>query len=128
MKVRNLGLVSIITIAFVLGGFSSAWSDAQKEEKEGYKKEVQEKLKDLDQKIDELKGKAAELKGEVKKEFNKEMTELHKKQKNAKKEWGKVKGATAHGWEKAKSDMNAAVQEVENAYKKAISRFKEPKD
>ena len=128
MKVRNLGLVSIITIVFVLGGFLSAWSDSQKEENEGYKKEVQEKLKALDQKIDELKGKVAELKGEVKKEFNKDMTELHKRQKNAKKEWRKVKGATVQGWEKVKSDMNAAVQEVENAYNKVTSRFKGHKD
>ena len=128
MKVRNLGLVSIITIAFVLGGFLSAWSDTPKEEKEGYKKEVQEKLKALDQKIDELKGKAAGLKGEAKKEFNKDMTELRKKQKSAKKEWGKIKGATARGWEKVKSGMDAAVQDVENAYNKVASRFKEHKD
>lgn len=125
MKVRNLGLVSIITIAFVLGGFLNAWSDTQKEEREGYKKEIQEKLKALDQKIDELKGKAAGLKEETKKEFNKEMTELRKKQEAAKKEWRKVKAAAANKWEKIKAGLDAAVQDVEKAYDKVASRFKE---
>jgi DNA repair exonuclease SbcCD ATPase subunit len=128
MKVRRLGIVSVITIAFVLGLFLSAWGGAQKEEREGYKKEVQEKLNALDKKIAELKGKASELKGEAKTEFNKEMTGLHKKQKSAKKEWGKVKSAAADKWEKVKSDMNAAVQDVEDAYNKVVSRFKEHKD
>ena len=84
MKVRRLGVVFVITIAFVLAGSLSVWSGTPKEEREGYKKEVLEKLKTLDQKIDELKGKAVELKGKVKAEFNKEMTDLRKKQKAAK--------------------------------------------
>jgi hypothetical protein len=128
MKVRRLGFVSVLTMAFVLGGLLSAGSDTQKEEREGYKKEVQEKLKALDKKIDELKGKAAELKGEVKTEFNNEMTELRRKQKAAKKEWKEVKRAAANKWEKVKSGMDAAVQDMENAYNKAASRFKERKD
>ncbi|MGC1402470.1 MAG: hypothetical protein WA974_06025, partial [Thermodesulfobacteriota bacterium] len=128
MKVRQLGFVSVIAIVFVLGGFLNAWSDTQKEEREGYKKEVQEKLKALDKKIDEMKGKAAELKGEVKTEFNKEMAELHKKQKAAKRQWKEVKRGAANKWEKIKSDMDAAVQEVENIYNKTASRFKERKD
>ncbi len=128
MKVHLLGFVSAIAIVFVLGGFLSAWGDTQKEEREGYRKEVQEKLKVLDKKIDEMKGKAAEIKGEAKREFNKEMTELHKKQKAAKKKWKEVKHAAANKWEKVKSDMDAAVQDMENAYNKAASHFKERKD
>jgi gas vesicle protein len=128
MKVRRLGFVSVIAIAFVLGLFLSAWGDAQKEGREGYKKEMQEKLKALDKKIDELKGKAAGLKGDAKAEYSKEMAALRKKQKSAKKEWGKVKSAAADKWEKVKSDMDAAVQDVEDAYNKVASRFKEHKD
>ena len=33
MKVHRLGFVSVMAIVFVLGGFLSAWSDTQKEEK-----------------------------------------------------------------------------------------------
>ena len=75
-------------------------------------------------KIEELKGKAAEVKGEAKTQFNKEMTKLREKQKTAKQEWDKVKRATSSTWEKAKAGMDAAVQEVENAYDKAASHLK----
>lgn len=124
MSVRRMEFIFFIAISFVLGSFLHAWSDAQTDDKETYKKEVQEKLKALDKKIDELKGKGAELKEDAKTEFNKEMTELHKKRMAVKKEWRKVKHATASKWEKAKADMDAAVQGVEDTYDKAASRFK----
>lgn len=124
MRVRRLGFVSIITITFVLGWFLQAWSAAQTEEQESYKKEMQEKLNALDKKIDELKGKATELKGKAKTEYNKEMTALRKKQKVAKTQWNEVKRATAATWEKVKSKMDAAVQDVEKAYDKVAARFK----
>ena len=125
MSLRRLGFISFIATTFVLGCFFYAWSAAQTDEKETYKKEVQEKLKALDKKIDEMNAKGAELKGDAKTEFTKEMTDLHKKRKAMKKEWRKVKHAVAGTWEKAKADMDAAVQDVEGAYDKAASRFKE---
>ncbi|MBP1749077.1 MAG: hypothetical protein H6Q52_1616 [Deltaproteobacteria bacterium] len=128
MRARGLGFISIITIAFILGWFFNVWSAAQTEERDSYKKEVQEKLKVLDKQIDELKGKAAGLKAEAKTEFNKEMAELRKKQKAAKREWSKIERATAENWEKVKTDVNALIQDVETAYEKVASRFKEHKD
>lgn len=53
------------------------------------------------------------------------MTELRRKQKTAKKEWGKVTHASEKSWEKAKADMDAAVNDVEGAYDKTASHFKE---
>ena len=125
MSVRRLGFISIITMTFILGWFLNAWTAAQTEERESYKKEVQEKLKALDKKIDELKGKAAGLEGEAKTEYKKEMTELRKKQKAAKKEWGKVKRATADMWENVKADMDAAIHDVESTYDKVASRLRD---
>jgi hypothetical protein len=128
MNVRRAGVVSVITIAFVLAGFLSAWGGAQKKEREDYTKAVNEKLESWEKKINELKGKAAELKEEAKKEFNKGMIELLQKQKAAKKEWKSVKRAAGDKWEKVKSDMDAAIQNMEKAYNKLTSRFKEGKD
>jgi chromosome segregation ATPase len=124
---KRLG-IALITITFVLGGFLSAWSAASPEEQTSYKKEVKEKLKGLDQKIAELKKKATEVKGEAKADYDKEMAELGTKQKAAKKEWRKLAHATATDWEKVKAGMDRAVQDVESAYDKAASRFKEHKD
>ncbi len=90
MRARRLGFIASHH-HYVYSGMVPDMHGAlhQRRTRESYKKEVQEKLKALDKEIDELKGKAAELKGEAKTDFNKEMTELHKKRKAAKKEWGK---------------------------------------
>ena len=128
MRARRLGFILFIAITFTLGWFFNASIAAQSEERESYKKEVQEKLKDLDKKIDELQGKASEMKGEAKTEFTEEMSDLRRKQKAAKKEWTEVKHAAANKWDKIKADMDAAVQDAEGAYDKAVSRLKEHKD
>ena len=128
MRVRLLGFILAISAALVLGCFMEAWSAEQKEEREGYKKQVEENLNALDKKLDELKEKAAEVKGDAKKEFDKEITDLQKKQKAAKKKWNELKSARAKQWEKLKSEMTTAVQELEKSYDKVISRFKERKE
>jgi len=68
------------------------------------------------------------VKGEAKTEFTREMRDLRRKQKAAKKEWKEVERAAGSKWDKAKADMDAAVQDVEGAYDKAASRFKEHKE
>ena len=128
MTARRLGIISLLAITFTLGWFFHASIAAQSEDRESYKKEVQDKLKDLDKRIDELQGKASEMKGEAKGEFTKEMTDLRRKQKAAKKEWKEVERAAGSKWDKAKADMDAAVQDVEGAYDKAASRFKGHKE
>jgi hypothetical protein len=125
MRVKLVGFIFAISTVFVLGCFLNAWSAEQKEEKESYKKQMEEKIKAFDKKLDELKAKAAEVKGDAKEEFNKEMTDLRKKQAAAKKKWKELKKAGAKKWEKVKSEMSAAVQDVENTYDKVASRFKE---
>jgi hypothetical protein len=128
MRVKLAGFIVAISTIFVLGSFLNVWSVEQKEEKESYKKQTEEKIKALDKKLNELKVKAAEVKGDAKEEFNKEMTDLRKKQTAAKKKWRELKKAGAKKWEKVKSEMSAAVQDVENTYDKVASRFKEKKE
>jgi hypothetical protein len=128
MNVQRLGFISLLASTLVLGCFLHAWSATQEDERESYKKEVKEKLNGLDKKIDELNKKGAERKGDAKRDFSKGMIELRKIQKVAKKECEKVEHAFASDWGKAKADMDSAVQDVEGAYDKAASHFKEHKD
>ena len=65
------------------------------------------------------------MKGKAKTDFSKEMAALRKQQAAAKKEWEKVKKATAANWEKAKARMEAAVRHAENTYDKVAARLKE---
>ena len=128
MRVRLLGFALVISATLVVGCFLEAWSAEQKEERESYKKQVEENLNALDKKLDEVKEKAAGVKGDAKREFDKEITELQKKQKAAKRKWDELKRAGAKQWEKAKSEMSAVVQDLEKSYDKVISRFKERKE
>jgi hypothetical protein len=128
MRVKLAGFIFAISTVFLMGCSLNAWSAEQKEEKESYKKEVGEKIKALDKKLNELKVKAGEVKGDAKEEFNKEMVDLRKKQTTAKKKWNELKRAGAKKWEKVKSEMSAAVQDLESSYDKMASRFKERKD
>ena len=127
MRAQRVGFISLITVLLTLGWFMNGWSITPSEERESYKKEMSGKLKDLDRKIDELQAKIGQMKGEAKAEYTKEMTELREKEKAAKREWRKVKRATADKWEKAKADMDTAVQDIEGAYDKTVSRLKEHK-
>jgi hypothetical protein len=68
------------------------------------------------------------MKGEAKTEFTREMSDLRRKQKAAKKEWKEVDRAAASKWDKAKADMDAAVQDAQRAYDKAASHFKEHRE
>jgi peptidoglycan hydrolase CwlO-like protein len=125
MRARLTVFILIVSTAVVLGWCLSAWSNEQKEEKESYKKQTAEKLKTLDKKLDELKAKASEVKSDAKKEFNHDMTELQKKQKVAEKKWTALKKASAKEWEKVKSEMSSAVQDLEGSYDRVVARFKE---
>jgi chromosome segregation ATPase len=127
MRARLFVLILVISTVIVLGWSQSAWSSEQKEDKETYKMQMEERLKALDRKLDELKAKATEAKEDVKKEFSQELTELQKKQKVAKEKLTALKKASANEWEKMKSEMSTAAQDLEDSYEKVVSRFKERK-
>ena len=43
----------------------------------------------------------------------------------AKKKWKELKQAGSEKWDKARSEMDEAIQGLENSYQKAVSWFKE---
>ncbi len=128
MKKKVLGLVIIILAFVLLGWCPDARSDEQTKDMESFKKQAEEKLKALDKKLDELKAKGPEVKTDVKKEYEKTMTDLRKKQKVAKKKWTALKRASVKQWEKVKSETTAAIQDLEDSYEKAVSRFGERRE
>ena len=128
MREKVLGLVVVVlTFAFV-GWYADAKAAEQENDMQSFKKQAEERLKTLDKKLDELKAKAPEVKTEVKKEFKKAMTDLRMKQKLAKQKWTAVKKASEKRWEKAKSELSAAIQDLEDSYEKTVSKFQEKKE
>lgn len=127
-SVYRTGLISIISIIFVLGIFLSVWGETQQEEETSYIKQIEKKLDDLDKEINELKDKGIELKDDTKTEFNRELAELRKKQKDAKEQLIELRLTAKTHWRKAKSAMDGAARDLKNAFDNLVSRFKEGKN
>ena len=125
MRIRQLGVVLTVAVIFILGGFLNARGETQKTDQEGYKKQIEEKLKDFNQKIKELEKKGETVKDEAKAEYKKELRKLKVKETAAKKKWKELKQAGSEKWDKARSEMDEAIQGLENSYQKAVSWFKE---
>ena len=124
MRTRNVWLVLVIAVVFILGGVIEARSVATKEERESYKKEVGEKLKTIEKQIRELKEKGSEVKAEAKAEYKEEMKELRTKEKTAKMKWKELNKSKHKVWDKVKAEMDEAVVSLENAYDRVAARFK----
>jgi TolA-binding protein len=124
ISVYRTGLISIISIIFVLVSFLSLWGETQREEEASYIKQIEKKLDTLDNEINELKDKGIELKDDTKAEFNKEMAELRKKQKEAKEQLNELRHTATKQWGKAKSAMDGAARDLKSAFDNLFSRFK----
>jgi hypothetical protein len=119
------GIVACVVLgSFLLAGVWVGCSDKQKAEREAYQNQIEAKLKGAGQKIDELRARAAEIKEDMKEEFNQQMEELKKKQEMASKKSDELKASSGKAWEDIKSGMEAAVEDLDQAYQKALSRFK----
>jgi TolA-binding protein len=128
MRKYRLRLISIVSIIFVLGIFLNVWGETQQEEETSYIKQIEKKLDDLDKEINELKGKGIELKDDTKTEFNRELGELRKKQKDAKEQLTELRRTAKTQWKKAKSAMDGAARDLKSAFDNLVSRFKEGKN
>jgi len=125
MRARQFGIVFMVAAIFVFGGFLNVRGETQKDEQEGYKKQIEEKLKDLNQKIKNLEKKGDAVKEEAKAEYKENLKKLKVKEAEAKKKWKELKQASAKKWDKVRSEMDDAIQVLEKTYEKTVSWFKE---
>jgi peptidoglycan hydrolase CwlO-like protein len=127
MKARQFWLVVIITAVFVFTGILEVRGQAQKDERESYRKQVEEKLREFEKKIKVLKQQAGEVKAEAKTKYNEEMNDVKGKHKTAKNRLRGLKEVGAREWNKAKTEMDTALHKLESVYEKAAARFKADK-
>jgi predicted RNase H-like nuclease (RuvC/YqgF family) len=92
--------------------------------KERYEKQVEAKLQKLDHEIADLKARVPSNKQELRREFNRRMTELNEKREAARRELEEFKNSSQQAWRDAKPSLDAAVRNLEKAYKRAASDFK----
>ena len=98
---------------------------ASRGQKQTYEEQVQAKLRKLDGEIAELNAQLPRQKREIRKQFNQEMGELNQKRAAAQSEMEKFQDTSQQAWRDAKPELDAAVKDLESAYQRAASDFKQ---
>jgi hypothetical protein len=120
-------------VALMLSGCSGTWSGVKEdtraakdytyEKKDEYRSRLEYQMQELDAKTEELKGKAANASESVKREFDKDMSELSRQKDVLKQKLESVKSSSAAAWEDTKAGTESAWDSVKRTYERAKARF-----
>lgn len=81
-------------------------------------------VRESDAKIKGLENKAAKASGDAKARYNREITDLKTKRKNASKKLDEMGKATAAAWDNAKNGFADAYRDLHESFEKAAAQFK----
>jgi hypothetical protein len=81
-------------------------------------------VRESDAKIKGLENKAAKASGDAKARYNREITDLKTKRKNASKKLDDMGKATAAAWDNAKNGFADAYRDLHESFEKAAAQFK----
>jgi predicted small secreted protein len=102
---------------------TQAAKDYTYEKKDEYRSRLEYQMLELDAKTEELKGKAANASESVKREFDKDMSELSRQKAVLKEKLESVKSSSAAAWEDTKAGAESAWDSVKRTYERARGRF-----
>jgi len=131
--VLTLRSILIVLLAAVALPGCSTWSGVKQdtqaakdytyEKKDEYRSRLEYQMLELDAKTEELKGKAANASESVKREFDKDMSELSRQKAVLKEKLDSVKSSSAAAWEDTKAGAESAWDSVKRTYERAKARF-----
>jgi predicted RNase H-like nuclease (RuvC/YqgF family) len=111
--------------------------DVKKEAKEAYettkaytqeqmqavRKQIETKLDEYGKEIDQLQAKAEKLEGDAKAKVEQQLTALRQKRDAVAEKVKELGSSSGNAWEQLKSGIDAAMEELANAYKKVVAEF-----
>ena len=112
-------------LAYAVEKQQQASTPAASQHREQYEKTMEERLGKLGKQLDELRAKAAAMTEQARKDVDRQLAEAEKKQKAASRKLEEIRKKTEKEWKEFTTDMNEAADELEKAYEKAKSGFKE---
>ena len=89
-----------------------------------YMEKIDAKLTQYNAQLAQMKGKAAEVHVDMKLEYLSQVEKLESKRDAFMKKQGQLKTSSEHGWEDVKVGTEKAWNELEEAFDKAVARFK----
>lgn len=89
-----------------------------------YMEKIDAKLIQYNAKLDQMKGKATEVQVDMKLEYLDQVENLEKRRDEFMKNHEQLKVASEHKWEDVKAGTEKTWNELEDAFAKAVARFK----
>jgi len=93
------------------------------EQMQAFGKQIETKLNEYGEKIDQLQAKAEKLGGDAKTKAEQQLTALRQKRDEASEKLKRLGSSSGDAWEQLKSGIDAAMEDLGNAYKKAVAEF-----
>jgi hypothetical protein len=102
-----------------------ATTPATLQHREQYEKTMEERLGKLGKQVDELRARAAAMTEQARKDVDRQLAEAEKRRHAASRKLEEIRKKSEKEWKKFTLEMNEAADELEKAYEKAKSGFKE---
>lgn len=96
------------------------------EQIQAFREQTETKLTEYKNEIDQLQAKAEELEGEAKAKVVQQLTALRKKAAEVSEKLKDLSSSSGNAWEQLKAGIDAAMEDLGNAYKKAAAEFSKP--
>ena len=93
------------------------------EQMQAFRQETETKLDEYKKDIDQLQAKAETLEGDAKAKVEQQLTALRQKRDEVSEKLKNLSSSGGNAWEEIKSGINAAMQELGDAYQKAAAEF-----
>jgi hypothetical protein len=93
------------------------------ESKEEYEKKIQAKLDELDRQMKALEAQGRTEGAEAQREMEREYRQFSRQHREAARRLEQLKAAGTESWEKAKPQIDAAVDQLEKAYRKVAAQL-----
>lgn len=130
---KNLSLlVTLVLLTWIQFGFHNAAlalesdSDVEgaSEQRNQYQEKTEARLRELDYKINALDTKAAKQTRDIGKQLDRQIAELDQKRDVTQQKFERFKTSSAEAWRDMKPGIEAAMKDLEVAYKRAASHFR----
>ena len=93
------------------------------EQVQAFRQETETKLDEYKKDIDQLQAKAEKLEGDAKAKAEQQLTALRQKRDEVSEKLKNLSSSSGNAWDEIKSGIDAAMEELGDAYKKVVAEF-----
>jgi archaellum component FlaC len=94
-----------------------------KEQMQAFREQTEIKLNEYKEEFDQLQAKAEKMGGDAKTKADEQLTALNQKTEVLAEKLKELSSSSGNAWEQLKSGIDAALEDLGNAYKKAAAEF-----